>query len=61
MVERACRECKMITTRSRCPNCGSDRLSRDFSGIIIVLDPKGSEAAKIMGIKKPGAYALRVR
>ncbi len=61
MVERACRDCKMITTRSRCPNCGSDRLSKDFTGMVIILDPEGSEIAKIMGIKKPGAYALRVR
>jgi len=51
----------MITTKSRCPNCGSDRLSKDFTGMIIILDPEGSEVAKIMGIKKPGAYALRVR
>jgi len=61
VVERACRDCKMITTKSRCPNCGSDRLSKDFTGMIIILDPENSEVAKIMGIKKPGAYALRVR
>ena len=61
MVERACRDCKMITTRSRCPNCGSDRLSKDFTGIIIVLDPEGSQLAKLMGITKPGTYALKVR
>ena len=61
MVERACRDCKMITTKSRCPNCGSDRLSKDFTGMVIILDPEKSEIAKIMGIKKPGAYALRVR
>jgi len=61
LVERACRECKMITTKSKCPNCGSDRLSKDFTGIIIVMDPEGSQLAKLMGIKKPGMYALRVR
>jgi len=61
LVERACRDCKMITTKSRCPNCGSDRLSKDFTGMVIILDPEGSEIAKMMGIKKPGAYALRVR
>ncbi len=61
MVERACRDCRMITTKSRCPNCGSDRLSKDFTGIIIVLDPEGSQLAKLMGITKPGTYALRVR
>jgi len=51
----------MITTRSRCPNCGSDRLSKDFTGIIIVMDVEGSQLAKLMGIEKPGMYALRVR
>ena len=61
MVERACRNCRMITTKSKCPNCGSDRLSKDFTGIIIVLDPEGSQLAKLMGITKPGTYALRVR
>jgi len=61
LVEKACRDCRAITTKSRCPLCGGDRLSKDFTGIVVVLDPEGSEVAKVMGIKKPGTYALRVR
>ncbi|HDD72233.1 MAG TPA: hypothetical protein ENF98_01030 [Candidatus Bathyarchaeota archaeon] len=61
MSERACRTCKLVTTENRCPRCGGTDLSDSFSGLLIVFDPKGSELAKIAGIKEPGVYALRVR
>lgn len=61
MVEKACRDCRMVTTRSRCPNCGSDRLSKDFTGIMIIMDVEGSQLARLIGVTRPGTYALRVR
>lgn len=58
---RACRDCKLITTsKDRCENCGSTNLTRAFYGMIIVLDEERSEIARELGIRKKGAYAIRV-
>jgi DNA-directed RNA polymerase subunit E" len=51
----------MITYGSSCPKCKTSILSDDFSGIVIIFDPIGSEIAKVMGIKEKGKYALQVR
>ncbi|UCH31002.1 MAG: DNA-directed RNA polymerase subunit E'' [Candidatus Bathyarchaeota archaeon] len=61
MTEKACGECHLISTGTVCPRCKTATLSDDFSGLVIVIDPKGSEIAKTMGIKEKGRYALRVR
>ena len=58
--ERACRNCKMITTKSKCENCGSTNLTTNFSGLIVIIDPERSEIAKELGFKKKGSYAVRV-
>ncbi|MEM2637017.1 MAG: transcription elongation factor subunit Spt4 [Candidatus Korarchaeota archaeon] len=58
--EKACRVCRAITTKDRCPICGSYSLSFDFEGFVYVVDPENSEIAKEMGIKKPGLYAVKV-
>jgi DNA-directed RNA polymerase subunit E" len=58
---RACRDCKFITTsRDRCENCGSTNLTQSFYGMIIILDEERSEIARDLGIRKKGAYAIRV-
>ncbi len=61
MTEKACRECHTLTTSSICPRCKTATLSDDFSGLVIIIDPKESEVAKVMEIKEKGRYALRVR
>jgi len=61
MVDRACRNCHMITDGTVCPECKSTDLSDDFGGIVIILDPENSEIAKTMNIKKKGRYAVRIR
>ena len=61
MVDRACRNCHMITDGTVCPECKSTDLSDDFGGVVIILDPEGSEVAKLMKINKKGRYAVRVR
>jgi DNA-directed RNA polymerase subunit E" len=61
MTEKACRECRTISTGSICPRCNAATLSDDFSGLVIIVDPEESEMAKAMGIKEKGRYALRVR
>jgi DNA-directed RNA polymerase subunit E" len=44
-----------------CPVCKSTSLSDDWSGYVIVLDPKDSKIAKRLNINQPGKYALKVR
>ena len=61
MTEKACRECHRITTGSLCAKCKTATLSDDFSGLVIIMEPEGSEIAKAMGIKEKGRYAIKVR
>lgn len=60
-MSRACRTCKIITEENVCPICRGTDLSDDYSGILIVLDPEGSQLAEKMEIKREGRYALRIR
>lgn len=61
MSDKACKNCKFISNGPVCPNCKSTNLSDDWSGLVVIMDPSGSEVAKRMGIKAAGRYALRVR
>lgn len=61
MVEKACRRCRYITDENVCPNCKSTDLSEDFSGLVIIFDPKNSIIAKAMKIEAKGRYAIKVR
>lgn len=61
MTEKACKDCRFVSNGPVCPNCKSTNLSDDWSGLVIVLDPKTSEIAKKMGVVTPGRYAIRVR
>ncbi len=60
-IERACRTCRYITTENKCPICGSTDLTENWSGFIIVVDPEKSELAKVMEVKMPGKYAVRIK
>ena len=61
MSEKACRNCHAIVVGNVCPICKSSSLSDDWSGYVIVLDPKDSRIAKRLNINQPGRYALKVR
>lgn len=61
MSEKACATCHFITKENTCPKCRSSSLSDDFSGLVIIFDPKNSAIAKVMNIKEKGRYALKVR
>jgi len=61
MSEKACSTCHFIATGNFCPRCRTSTLSDDFSGLVIIFDPKGSAIARIMKIKDKGRYALKVR
>jgi DNA-directed RNA polymerase subunit E" len=60
MKELACRKCHMLTSEKKCPNDGSNELSGEWSGLIIVLDPQRSQVAQTLSIRTPGRYALKV-
>ncbi len=59
-VEKACKQCSLITEADVCQACGSPT-SKEWQGYIIILDHTKSEIAKRMGINVNGKYALRVR
>jgi DNA-directed RNA polymerase subunit E" len=60
MVEKACPKCYKITYDDQCPLCGS-KTSRNWTGLLVVLDPDESDIAKELNINSPGRYALKVR
>ncbi len=61
MSEKACRECHLISYGSICPKCKSSSLSDDFTGLVVIFDPKESTIARAMKVEEKGRYALRVR
>jgi len=56
----ACKKCMFLTEQEECPLCGGE-LSKDWQGMVVILDSDGSEVAQHMGIKANGKYALKVR
>lgn len=58
--EKACKQCKRIIEGDICPMCKSTELSRNWRGVVVVMDPN-SEIAKAMGITAPGRYVLEVK
>jgi len=59
---KACKNCKALMPLDAqvCSICGSSDFSEEWSGMIIVLDPVGSQIAKSLGITKPGRYAVKI-
>ncbi len=69
MVYKACRKCRKILedndsegkeTVKECPICGHNTFTTFWKGNALVIDPENSEIAKVMDIKTPGRYALRL-
>jgi len=61
-LEKACKNCHLITkSQTVCPKCKTHSLSEDYTGEVIIIDPKNSEMANYLKILFPGKYALRVR
>ena len=61
MTEQACRECRRIVEGQTCPICSTASLSKDWSGYVVIIDPKESILAQKLEITLPGRYALKVR
>lgn len=58
---KACRECHSLVEGAVCPVCQSSALSEDWTGYVVIIDPVKSEIARLMNIKRPGKFALKVR
>ncbi|MFB6191970.1 MAG: transcription elongation factor subunit Spt4 [Haloarculaceae archaeon] len=59
-----CRECHHVLEveqGEQCPYCGSNSLTEDWAGYVVISHPEESEIAREMEVTEPGAYALKVR
>jgi len=56
---RACKNCRRLTTESRCPYCGGETTD-DWYGYVFILNKDISMIAKEMNLEN-GEYAIRVR
>ncbi|MEF8840090.1 MAG: transcription elongation factor subunit Spt4 [Haloarculaceae archaeon] len=59
-----CRECHRVlevNEGEQCPVCGSNSLTEDWAGYVIIAHPEESEIAREMEVEEPGKYALKVR
>jgi len=59
-----CRDCHTVIEAAdaeTCPRCGSNSLTEDWSGYVIITHPEQSEIAREMEVTEPGKYALKVR
>lgn len=61
MPLRACLNCKMISDSPKCPNCGGEEFTQEWSGEVMVFNPEASSIAKLIGARVPGRYAVRLR
>lgn len=61
MTKLACRECHRVTRDEVCPSCGSENLSEDWSGYVVIIEPGESEIAEKMEVELSGSYSLKVR
>jgi len=56
----ACKRCMFLTEEEVCPLCGGE-VSKDWQGMLVILDHEASDIARHMEIKANGKYALKVR
>jgi len=59
---KACVDCGTLNPRDAqlCSNCGSSRLTDDWEGLVIVLNPSTSRVGAHLGVTKPVRRAIRV-
>tara|TARA_B110000438_G_scaffold84910_1_gene84490 strand:- start:1023 stop:1226 length:204 start_codon:yes stop_codon:yes gene_type:complete len=58
----ACGECHLVLAEGveQCPHHPSSRVSSDWTGYAIIMQPQRSEIAKRLKVELPGKYALKV-
>jgi len=61
-MEKACKDCIYISKGvTKCPLCGSEKLTNKWSGVVVVINPEISEIAKKLNFKSPGKYAAKIK
>ena len=65
MADRlVCRDCHRVLEvddGAQCPACGSNSLTEDWAGYVVIAHPADSAIAEEMEVEEPGRYALKVR
>ena len=65
MADRlVCRDCHRVlevNDDEQCPACGSNSLTEDWAGYVVIAHPESSEIAEEMEVAESGRYALKVR
>ena len=65
MADRlVCRDCHRVLdvdTGEQCPSCGSNSLTEDWAGYVVIAHPEESDIAEAMEVTEAGRYALKVR
>jgi DNA-directed RNA polymerase subunit E" len=59
-----CRDCHRVLDvedGEQCSACGSNSLTEDWAGYVIIAHPEKSRIAAEMEVTEPGQYALKVR
>lgn len=60
-VQKACKVCRtVVESGAKCPKCGSENLSENSKGKIIIINPEQSEIAQKLKIKDKGTYAIKI-
>ena len=65
MADRlVCRDCHRVLEvddGEQCTACGSNSLTEDWAGYVVIAHPESSDIAGEMEVTEPGRYALKVR
>lgn len=59
-VYKACKDCNFLSEDESCPRCGG-QTTKEWQGMVAIIDFEKSDIAKQMGITANGKYALKVR
>ena len=61
LVCRDCHRVLEVDAGEQCPACGSNSLTEDWAGYVVIAHPEKSQIAEEMEVTEPGRYALKVR
>ncbi|MEM7824296.1 MAG: transcription elongation factor subunit Spt4 [Candidatus Aenigmatarchaeota archaeon] len=61
MVEHACKICRRLVKGNICPVDKSTDLTRNWRGVVVVINPEKSEIAKKAELNSPGRFAIKIK
>lgn len=60
--DKACRNCRYISlSKDVCPNCGSNDITENWVGFVIVTNAEKSTLAPALEVKTNGKYAVKIK